>query len=193
MPNYYHEGLGSVFWSEFKKFSNGGRLVMRIGVYPGTFDPITNGHMDVISRAMRVVDRLVVGVTTSVDKQSLLTLDKRVMLTADEIADLPNDLSNRIDVQPFDGLLIDFVVNCGAQMVIRGLRAISDFEFEFQMAGMNAHLNPNIETIFLMASERNQFISSRFVKEIGRLGGDIQQFASSRVSMALCEHFETES
>jgi pantetheine-phosphate adenylyltransferase len=169
----------------------------RIGVYPGTFDPITRGHNDIIRRAMRMVDRLVVAVAINDGKGPLFTIDERVAMVREEIAhmegDGPNDrLIERVDVRPFDNLLMDFTVSVGAKVIIRGLRAVSDFEYEFQMAGMNARLNPDVETAFLMASDRHQFISSRFVKEIGRLGGDVSHFVSARVTEHLRERFALE-
>ncbi len=159
----------------------------RIGVYPGTFDPVTNGHMDVIGRAAGIVDRLVVGVAINAGKGPLFSLDERVELLKEDITDLPKEKSGRIDVVPFDNLLIDFAHEQSAKMIIRGLRAVSDFEYEFQMASMNARMDGNIETVFLTASERNQFISSRFVKEIGRLGGDIGHFVSENVKQRLID------
>lgn len=157
-------------------------MAERIGVYPGTFDPVTNGHMDIIARATRVVDRLVVAVAVNAGKEPLFTLDERVDLVAADIRALAPDTAARIEVRPFDNLLVEFVREVGATVIVRGLRAVSDFEYEFQMAGMNARLDPQLETVFLMASERNQFISSRFVKEIGRLGGDIRHFVSTPVA-----------
>src|ERR1041385_7599839 len=154
----------------------------RIGVYPGTFDPITNGHTDVIRRALHVVDQLVIGVARNDAKGPLFSTDERVEIVRDEMAYLDNGGAERIEVRPFDSLLMHFAESVGATVIVRGLRAVSDFEYEFQMAGMNARLNPNIETVFLMASDRFQFISSRFVKEIGALGGDISHFVSPRVA-----------
>ncbi len=161
----------------------------RIGLYPGTFDPITNGHLDIVQRAARAVDHLIVGVAVNAGKGPLFDFHERVALVREDIASLPNGLASRIEVCSFDTLLVDFARQCGAQLIVRGLRAVSDFEYEFQMAGMNARLAPDIETIFLMASERCQFISSRFVKEIGRLGGDISSFVSPRVHVALTKKF----
>jgi pantetheine-phosphate adenylyltransferase len=161
----------------------------RIGIYPGTFDPITNGHADIIRRAIRVVDRLVVGVARNDGKGPLFATDERVEIVRDEIAHLENGDAARIEVRAFDSLLVNFAQSVGATVVIRGLRAVSDFEYEFQMAGMNARLNPEIETVFLMASDRFQFISSRFVKEIGALGGDVSHFVSPRVAVRLLERF----
>ena len=164
----------------------------RVGVYPGTFDPVTNGHMDIIARATRVVDRLIVAVAVNAGKEPLFTLDERVAMVEADIAALPQDVAERIEVRPFDNLLVDFVADVGANVIVRGLRAVSDFEYEFQMAAMNARLSPELETVFLMASDRHQFISSRFVKEIGRLGGDITHFVSKAVAGHLNQRFETE-
>lgn len=164
-------------------------MTPRIGVYPGTFDPVTNGHIDVIGRAARVVDQLVVGVAINAGKGPLFSLEERVELLEGDIASLGEEKASRIRIVPFDNLLIDFVHEQKALMVIRGLRAVSDFEYEFQMASMNARMDGKIETVFLMASERNQFISSRFVKEIGRLGGDIGHFVSTNVKARLVQRF----
>jgi pantetheine-phosphate adenylyltransferase len=155
----------------------------RIGVYPGTFDPITNGHSDIIRRAAKVVDRLIVGVARNDGKGPLFTTDERVEIVRDDIAHLLEpETAKRIEVRPFETLLMSFAESVGASVIIRGLRAVSDFEYEFQMAGMNARLNDRIETVFLMSSDRYQFISSRFVKEIGALGGDISHFVSKGVA-----------
>ena len=159
------------------------------GVYPGTFDPITNGHLDIVLRATRIVDRLVIGVAKNAGKSPLFSLEERVEIVQEEIRSLANGSSERIEVRPFDTLLMHFALKCEAGVIIRGLRAVSDFEYEFQMAGMNAILSPNIETIFLMAGEKTQFISSRFVKEIGLLGGDISSFVSPRVVVRMRRHF----
>src|SRR6201996_3719168 len=126
----------------------------RVGVYPGTFDPVTNGHLDIVSRAVKVVDKLVVGVAVNVGKGPLFSLKERVAMCKTEVAALPLN-GTVVEVVPFDNLLMDFVTDHGADLIIRGLRAVSDFEYEFQMAGMNTRLNPHVETMFLMASERN--------------------------------------
>ena len=157
----------------------------RTGVYPGTFDPITKGHLDVIRRASKLVDRLVVAVAVNIGKDPMFDLDERVALVRAEVEDLTlrdQTPGCEVDVLPFDNLLMHFAQDVGASVVIRGLRAVSDFEYEFQMAAMNARLCPEIETMFLMASETNQFISSRFVKEIHRLGGDVSSFVSREVA-----------
>jgi len=148
----------------------------RIGLYPGTFDPITNGHLDIIGRAARLVDRLVVGVAQNAGKGPIFTLEERAALVEAEIAPIRLKSGTEILVQAFDTLLISFAQQIGAKMIIRGLRAVSDFDYEFQMAGMNYRLDSCTETVFLMASEHHQFISSRFVKDIAALGGDISSF-----------------
>jgi pantetheine-phosphate adenylyltransferase len=148
----------------------------RIGLYPGTFDPITNGHLDIIGRAARLVDRLVVGVAQNAGKGPIFTLEERAALVEAEIAPIRAKSGTEILVQAFDTLLISFAQQIGAKMIIRGLRAVSDFDYEFQMAGMNYRLDSATETVFLMASEHHQFISSRFVKDIAALGGDISSF-----------------
>ncbi len=148
----------------------------RVGIYPGTFDPVTNGHLDIISRAARLVDRLVVGVAENIGKGPLFGLEERVELVREECAPIAARSGTVIEVVSFGTLLVGFAREYGATMLIRGLRAVSDFDYEFQMAGMNYRLDPGIETVFLMASEHHQFISSRFVKEIARLGGDVSSF-----------------
>jgi pantetheine-phosphate adenylyltransferase len=160
----------------------------RIGVYPGTFDPITNGHMDIIERALGIVDHLIIAVARNAGKGPLFSTDERVETVQDEVSRLVA-AGNLVDVRPFDSLLMQFAESVGASVLIRGLRAVSDFEYEFQMAGMNHRLNPKIETVFLMASEGVQFISSRFVKEIGSLGGDISSFVSPGVANRLANRF----
>ena len=145
----------------------------RVGVYPGTFDPVTDGHMDIIRRATSICDHLIVGCARNAGKGPLFSLDERVATVREEIEALGPDFSKKIEVVPFEILLTEFARSIGASFVIRGLRAVSDFEYEFQMVGMNAKLCPEIETVFLMASETVHYISSRFVKEIGALGGDV--------------------
>lgn len=161
----------------------------RVAVYPGTFDPITKGHTDIIQRASRLVDRMIVAVARNADKGPVFGVDERVEMVRADIALLPSLNGCEIEVRPFDNLLIHFVRSIGANMLVRGLRAVSDFEYEFQMAGMNARLDPEIETVFLMASDRYQFISSRFVREIARLGGDISKFVSDPVRERLVHRF----
>jgi pantetheine-phosphate adenylyltransferase len=148
----------------------------RIGLYPGTFDPVTNGHLDVIGRAARILDRLVIGVAMNIGKGPLFPLEERVELVRAECGPIAERTGAVIEVVPFEGLLVGFAQQVGAAMIVRGLRAVSDFDYEFQMAGMNRRLDHDIETVFLMASETNQFISSHFVKEIARLGGDVSTF-----------------
>ena len=162
----------------------------RIGVYPGTFDPITNGHTDIIRRAAKLVDHLVIGVARNDGKGPLFSTDERVEIVRDDIAQsLDSATAERIEVRAFATLLMSFAESAGANVIIRGLRAVSDFEYEFQMAGMNARLNDRIETVFLMSSDRYQFISSRFVKEIGALGGDITHFVSKGVAERLVDRY----
>lgn len=148
----------------------------RVALYPGTFDPIHNGHLDIISRAAKLVDRLVVGVAINTGKGPLFELDERVELVSEECAAICARDGVRVEVRRFEGLLVHFARDMGARMIVRGLRAVSDFDFEFQMAGMNYRLAPEVETVFLMASERHQFIASRLVKEVAMLGGDITSF-----------------
>lgn len=157
----------------------------RIGIYPGTFDPVTNGHVDIIRRAVKLVDKLIIAVSVNAGKGPIFSVEERAELLKGELADAKNGFSLTIEVVTFDSLLMHFAEQMKAGVIIRGLRAVSDFEYEFQMTGMNARLNPDIETVFLMASERSQFISSRFVKEIHKLGGDVSQFVSPRVIEAL--------
>lgn len=161
-------------------------MTTRIGVYPGTFDPVTNGHVDIIRRAMRIVDVLIVGVAVNIGKGPLFTLEERMAMVNHEL-DLLNAKSNgaKAEARTFDNLLMHFVEECNAGMIIRGLRAVSDFDYEFQMAGMNARLNPNVEMVYLMASENQQFIASRLVKEIASLGGEISSFVPANVAEEL--------
>ena len=151
-----------------------------IGIYPGTFDPITNGHTDVIQRAGRMLDKLVVGVAINVGKGPLFSLEERLEMVRVEAAEM-GEVGKRIEVRGFDNLLVDFAKENNASVIIRGLRAVSDFDYEFQMASMNAKLAPDVETVCLMASDRHQFIASRLVKEIAILDGDVAQFVSPRV------------
>ncbi len=151
-------------------------MAERVALYPGTFDPVTNGHIDIIGRAARLVDRLVVGVAMNVGKAPLFALGERVELVEIECRKLAEASGARIEVRPFDKLLIEFAHDVGAGMIVRGLRAVTDFDYEFAMAGMNYRLAREIQTVFLMASERHQFISSKLVKEVAMLGGDIASF-----------------
>ena len=153
----------------------------RTGVYPGTFDPITSGHTEVVRRSLRLVDRLVIGPFISIGKGPLFSLQERIDIIKEDIEEFQQADKERIQVLPYEGLLIHFAREVGASVIIRGLRAVSDFEYEIQMANMNARMEPDIETIFLMASDRHQFISSSLVKDIARLGGDTSQFVSKKV------------
>ncbi|MCH8925493.1 MAG: pantetheine-phosphate adenylyltransferase [Proteobacteria bacterium] len=166
---------------------------LRVGVYPGTFDPITKGHMDIVIRAAALVDKLVVAVVDNTDKGPLFDAAERVAMVEAELqAEFEArgaDDDRQVEVRAFDNLLTHFARQVEATVIIRGLRAVSDFEYEFQMATMNARLEPDIETVFLSASERQQFVASRLVKEIARLGGDVAEFVSPRVAAALAERF----
>jgi pantetheine-phosphate adenylyltransferase len=154
------------------------------GLYPGTFDPVTLGHLDIIKRAVKLVDHLVIGVATNVSKLPLFTLDERVKMVRSEAEKLAAGQAS-IEVVAFDSLLVKFAAQVGASMIIRGLRAVSDFEYEFQMVAMNQRLNTEIETVFLMADPRHQAISSKLVKEIAMLDGDISPFTTPAVAQAL--------
>ena len=162
---------------------------MRIALYPGTFDPITLGHIDIIRRAARMVDRLVIGVAINRDKGPLFTLEERVALIEAECAQLAEETGVEIVVHPFENLLIDCARDVGAQTIVRGLRAVSDFEYEFQMVGMNRQLDDSIETVFLMAEATHQAIASKLVKEIARLDGDVSKFVTPAVNEVLIERF----
>jgi pantetheine-phosphate adenylyltransferase len=151
---------------------------MRIGLYPGTFDPVTNGHTDIIRRATKLVDRIVIGVARNDDKGPLFSTDERVEMLREAVSGLGGD----IVVRPFSILLMHFAEELNANVIIRGLRAVADFEYEFQMTAMNQRLNQDIETVFLMADPRHQAIASRLVKEIARLDGDIDSFVSPTVA-----------
>ena len=160
---------------------NGKRL---IGLYPGTFDPVTLGHLDIIKRAVKLVDHLVIGVAINASKNPVFTLEERVAMVKAEAEKLAAGHAT-IEVQAFDSLLVKFAAALGASVIIRGLRAVSDFEYEFQMVAMNQRLSSEIETVFLMADPRHQAISSRLVKEIALLGGDISPFTTPSVAQAL--------
>jgi len=157
---------------------------VRRAIYPGSFDPITNGHLDVIQRAAKLFDEVVVAVAFNEQKRSLFAVDERVALIRETTSGVPN-----VTVSRFDGLLVEFARSQGASAVVRGLRAVSDFEFEFQMALMNRKLEPEIETIFMMPVEKYTYLSSRIVKEIGRLGGNVEAFVPVSVAAALRQKF----
>lgn len=162
---------------------------MRTGLYPGTFDPITLGHIDIIRRASPMVDRLVIGAAINRDKGPLFSLEDRVAMIEAECAKLSDQIGTEIVVHPFENLLIDCARDVGAQIIIRGLRAVADFEYEFQMVGMNRQLDNSIETVFLMAEAEHQAIASKLVKEIARLGGDVSKFVTPLVNDALRTRF----
>jgi pantetheine-phosphate adenylyltransferase len=154
--------------------------LQRVGLYPGTFDPVTNGHIDIIGRAVKLVDKLVIGVAINEGKGPLFTLEERVEMLQQETAKFQNIAE--IEVQPFKGLLMHYARQVNAQIIVRGLRAVADFEYEFQMTAMNQQLDREIETVFLMADPRHQAVASRLVKEIATLGGDIHKFVSPNVA-----------
>ena len=160
---------------------------MRIGLYPGTFDPITLGHVDIIRRAATLVDRLVIGVAINRDKGPLFSLEERVAMIEDECASLSRETGTEIVVHPFENLLINCAREVGAQVIVRGLRAVADFEYEFQMVGMNRALDSTVETVFLMADARHQAIASKLVKEIARLDGDVTKFVPPAVKAKLLD------
>ena len=161
---------------------------MKIGLYPGTFDPLTNGHLDIIIRSLKLCDKLIIAVAKNPSKNPFFSINKRIDLINEAL------LSNKIDnklvyAEAFDNLLINFAKVNSVSIIIRGLRVVSDFDYEFQMAGMNKRLNPDIETVFLMASETNQFIASRFVKEVASLGGDVSSFVPKNVNNEIIKKF----
>lgn len=166
---------------------------MRTAIYPGTFDPITVGHLDIIRRALNIADRLVVGVALDTGKEPVFDLAMRGRLVREDLQYALGNEAGRVEVRTFSGLLVNFAEEMGANILIRGLRAVSDFEYEFQMACMNARLKKDVETVFLTASEDTHFISSRFVKQIARLGGDISSFVSPNVAKHLQAHFVASS
>ena len=161
----------------------------RIGLYPGTFDPLTLGHIDIIERAVKLVDHLVIGVATNPSKSPLFDLEERVGIVRHETEPLAGNGHATIEVRPFEMLLIKFAEEVGATVIVRGLRAVSDFEYEFQMVAMNQRLEPNIETVFLMADPRHQAIASRLVKEIASFGGDVSAFTTPTIAAALKKRF----
>jgi pantetheine-phosphate adenylyltransferase len=161
-------------------------ITMRTVIYPGSFDPLTNGHLDVLQRATKLFDRVVIAIARNDGKQPLFTLEERLGLVRESVRGLPN-----VEADTFDGLLVDYVQRRSAQAVLRGLRAVSDFEFEFQLALMNRKLNDNFETIFMMPKDTYTFLSSRIVKEIARLGGDVSAFVPDHVRAALTAKLAT--
>lgn len=159
-----------------------------IGIYPGTFDPITNGHADIILRASKIVDKLYIAISTSFNKNPMFTIEERVAMA--NLYVKKHQLESKVIIKKFDGLLVDFAKNVHANFIVRGLRAVSDFEYEFQMACMNSRLNGEIETIFLPAAEKTQFISSRLVKEIASLGGEISSFVLDDIAAKVKKHYD---
>lgn len=164
----------------------------RIAIYPGSFDPVTNGHLDIIERGAGLTDHLIVAVAQNAGKSPMFSIDERIGLLKDEIKDMYQHgrIDGTVEVRSFDGLLVGYAAEVGAKMILRGLRAVTDFDYEFQMTGMNRRMNRNIETVFLMASERNQFIASRMVKEVAMLDGDISGFVPPRSAKALIERIK---
>jgi pantetheine-phosphate adenylyltransferase len=158
-------------------------MVTRIGLYPGTFDPVTNGHLDIIGRAVKLVDKLVIGVAINTGKGPMFSLDERVEMLRQETAHL--QAIAEIEVRPFQSLLIHFAREVGAQIIVRGLRAVADFEYEFQMTAMNQQLDRDMETVFLMADPRHQAVASRLVKEIAALDGDVTKFVPAGVAQRM--------
>jgi pantetheine-phosphate adenylyltransferase len=164
---------------------------MRVGLYPGTFDPVTLGHLDIIKRACSLVDKLVIGVAINRDKGPLFSLEERVAMIEAECADLSTQTGCEIVAHPFENLLIHCAKDVGATIIIRGLRAVADFEYEYQMVGMNRQLDNTVETVFLMAEAQHQAIASKLVKEIARLDGDVSKFVTPEVKEALAVRFQT--
>ena len=160
---------------------------MRTGLYPGTFDPVTHGHTDIVRRACTLVDRLVIGVAINRDKGPMFTLEERVAMVTAECVPLGEKVGCQVVVHPFENLLIDCARDVGASVIVRGLRAVADFEYEYQMVGMNRAMDNSIETVFLMADAKNQAIASKLVKEIARLGGDVTKFVPPAVKIQLLE------
>ena len=158
---------------------------MRTALYPGTFDPVTLGHIDIFKRAGALVDKLVIGVAINSDKEPLFSLEERVAMVESEIRPIAEDICTEIVTHPFENLLIHCAQEVGASVIVRGLRAVSDFEYEYQMVGMNRAMNEEIETVFLMSDLKNQAIASRLVKEIARLGGDVSKFVTKDVHSKL--------
>jgi pantetheine-phosphate adenylyltransferase len=160
----------------------------RIGIYPGTFDPITNGHVDILTRGSKIVDELIIAVSTAFTKSPMFSVEERCQMVTNYLVE--HKLVENVKVLKFDGLLVDFAAKVNANLIIRGLRAVSDFEYEFQMSCMNSRMNQEIETVFLPASEKNQFISSRLVKEIASLRGDISEFVIPAVEKRVLEFYQ---
>ncbi|MDO9462115.1 MAG: pantetheine-phosphate adenylyltransferase [Alphaproteobacteria bacterium] len=163
--------------------------MQRIGVYPGTFDPIHNGHIDIIRRSARLLDKLVIAVAINEDKGPLFTLDERVAMMREETDRLTGDGIGEIEIVPFKNLVTQFATEVGASVIVRGLRGVSDFDYEFQMAGMNARLSAKVETVFLMAEANNQAIASKLIREIARLGGNVDSFTTPAVAGKLLKRF----
>lgn len=159
-----------------------------IGIYPGTFDPMTNGHADILARASKITDYLVIAISTSETKNPMFSLEERCELARIYIKKY--NISSNVEIVPFNGLLVNFAKKVGAKFIVRGLRAVSDFEYEFQMACMNSRLDDSVETIFLPTSEKNQFVSSRLVKEIASMGGDISSFVIPEVNERLNKYYK---
>jgi len=162
-------------------------MIERIGIYPGTFDPVTNGHMDVIKDALKICDKLIIGVAEDTAKTPIFSIEERVELVQNDVDSL--DVKDRAITMSFSGLLVDFAKSQNASILVRGLRAVSDFEYEFQLSAMNNRLSPDIQTIFIPASGTNQFLASKLVKEVARLDGDISSFVSRSVAKKLKEYY----
>ena len=160
---------------------------MKLGIYPGSFDPLTNGHIDIIERSRKFIDNLIIGISDNNNKKNLFNLDERIKMIN---TIMQNRNIDNVTVESFNGLLVSFVKKKKANLIIRGLRAVSDFEYEFQMTGMNFKLNSSIETIFLMASDNNQLISSNLVKEVSKLNGDVSKFVPPEVQIELKKKFK---
>ncbi|MDX1949962.1 MAG: pantetheine-phosphate adenylyltransferase [Rickettsiales bacterium] len=166
-------------------------MTLKIGLYPGTFDPITLGHIDVIKRSFSVCEKLIIAVAKDTPKNTLFSLEDRVKLIKNDIKNFLPDLFNKVEVIGFKGLLVDFAEQKKASIIIRGLRAVSDFEYEFQLASMNSRIKPSVQTVFIPASETKQFIASNLVKEVARLKGDVSQFVSKNTEKNLKAIFKS--